>query len=81
MSQYFNLTRFGRLLRKHTAEHWKTYLMSAAVLLGGMVLVLGFITYLNSGRLNQQMQGIFFTMFVLAAGRLTALCELSANMS
>ncbi|AMR26446.1 hypothetical protein A0257_04555 [Hymenobacter psoromatis] len=68
MSQYINLARFGRLLRKHTAEHWKTYLMSAAVLLGGMVLVLGFITYLNSGRLNQQMQGVFFTMFVLAAG-------------
>ena len=68
MSQHFNLARFGRLLRKHTAEHWKTYLMSAAVLLGGMLLVLGFITYLNGGRLNPQMQGIFFTMFVLAAG-------------
>lgn len=68
MSQYFNLARFGRLLRKHTAEHLPTYAMSAAVLLGGMVLVLGFITYLNNGRLNEQMQGIFFTMFLLAAG-------------
>ena len=68
MNQYVNPTRFGRLLRKHTTEYWQTYLMSAAVLLGGMVLVLSFITYLNHNNLNEQLQGVFFMMFVLAAG-------------
>ena len=67
MSHYFNPTRFFRLLRKHTAEHWKTYLMSAAVLLGGMLLVMGFMTYL-SNPLNLQLQRVFFTLFLLAAG-------------
>lgn len=68
MNQHFNLTRFTRLLRKHTAEHLLSYAMGAAVLLGGMLVVMGFVTYLNSGRLNPQMQAVFFTMFLLAAG-------------
>jgi hypothetical protein len=68
MNQHFNLTRFTRLLRKHTAEHVTSYALGAAVLLGGMLIVMGFITFLNSNRLNPQMQAVFFTIFLLAAG-------------
>ena len=68
MNQYFNLMRFGRLLRKHTAEYWKMYCMSAAVLLGGILIVMGFLTYLNHNRLDVNMQAIFLLLFLLAAG-------------
>jgi hypothetical protein len=68
MSQHFNLTRFGRLLRKHTAEYWKTYLMSTAVLLGGLVVVLGGLTYLTRRPLEREPQILLFVFILLAAG-------------
>lgn len=67
MNQYFNLTRFGRLLRKHTAEHIKSYALGAAVLLGGMLAVMGFLAYLGGG-LSHQQQEILFILSMLAAG-------------
>ncbi len=72
MSQYFNLTRFGRLLRKHTAESWKTYVLGAAVLLGGLLLLLGFFTYIQHRPLNQATQAILFELLLLGAGCLFA---------
>jgi hypothetical protein len=68
MNQYFNLTRFGRLLRKHTAEYMKTYAMSAAVLLGGLLLLLGFCTYIQHRPLNEAMQAVLFSLCLLGAG-------------
>lgn len=68
MSRYFNSTRFGRLLRKHTAENLTRYLLSAGVLLGGMVLVMGSISYLQGSPPNNIIQKIFFGLFLLAAG-------------
>ena len=38
MNNTFNIGRFGRLLAKHTIEHYKSYLMSVLVLLGVMLL-------------------------------------------
>ncbi len=67
MNQYFNPTRFGRLLRKHTVEHVKTYALGASVLLGGMLAVMGFLAYVGGG-LSQQQQAILFMLFLLAAG-------------
>lgn len=67
MNQHFNLTRFGRLLRKHTAEHFTSYALGTGVLLGGMLAVMGFLAYLGGG-LSQQQQVILFTLFLLAAG-------------
>lgn len=67
MSQLFNLARFGRLLRKHAAEQLPTYALGAAVLTGGILVVLGFLAYIQGG-LSHGQQGILFTLLLLAAG-------------
>jgi len=67
MNQYFNLTRFGRLLRKHTVEHFKSYTLGAGVLLGGMLAVMGFLAYVQGG-LSHGQQAILFVLFLLALG-------------
>jgi hypothetical protein len=67
MNQFFNLARFGRLLRKHTAEQLLTYALGAAVLTGGILVVLGFLAYIQGG-LSHGQQGILFTLMLLAAG-------------
>ncbi|TVT39201.1 hypothetical protein FNT36_16200 [Hymenobacter setariae] len=68
MNQYFNLARFGRLLRKHTLEHIKGYAISVAVLAGGIAVVLGSLTYLRHWPLDHEMQLILFIFGLLAAG-------------
>jgi hypothetical protein len=70
MNQHFNLTRFGRLLRKHTAEHLPGYLMSTAVLAGGVLVVLGALTYLTRRPLERELQIVLFLFGLLAAGAL-----------
>lgn len=67
MNQSFNLARFGRLLRKHTAEYFMSYALGAGVLLGGMLAVMGFLAYVGGG-LSHDQQEILFTLFLLAAG-------------
>ncbi len=67
MNQFFSLPRFGRLLRKHTAEQLSTYALGAAVLTGGILVVLGFLAYVGGG-LSRLQQGILFTLMLLAAG-------------
>jgi len=68
MHNLFSLPRFMRLFRKHTAEHWKSYLMGAGVLAGALLLVLSFLTYVNGGAPNVRAQAAFFAMFLLGAG-------------
>lgn len=68
MNQYFSLTRFGRLLRQHATENLKTYALGAAVLLGGLLLLLGFCTYIQHLALNESMQSMLFAMCLLAVG-------------
>ena len=68
MSQYFNLTRFGRLFRKHTAEHLRSYFMSTVVLLGGIGLVLGYVAYLSPQALEPSLQGVVFILGLLSSG-------------
>jgi hypothetical protein len=68
MSQHFNPTRFGRLLRKHTTEHLPSYAMSTAVLAGGVLVVLGALTYLTRRPLQSDLQAILFLFGLLAAG-------------
>jgi len=72
MSQYVNLTRFGRLVRKHLAEHAMSYLLSAAVLLGGLLVLLGFLTYIQHRPLNESLQAVLFMLCLLGAGSLFA---------
>ncbi|WP_223649534.1 hypothetical protein [Hymenobacter psoromatis] len=68
MSQLFNPTRFGRLVRKHASEHARTYLMSAAVLLGGVVVVLGGLTYATRRPLENELQTLLFMVGLWTAG-------------
>ena len=68
MNQHFNLSRFGRLFGRHTAEHLPAYLMSAAVLGGGMLLIMGFLAYLNGSPPSLSTQGILLALFLLGAG-------------
>ncbi|GAB3291497.1 hypothetical protein ACFQT0_10850 [Hymenobacter humi] len=68
MNQHFNLSRFGRLLRKHTAEHLRSYLMSTAVLAGGLIVVLCGLTYITHRPLNIQVQTVLYMFLLLAAG-------------
>lgn len=67
MNQYFSLARFGRLLRKHFAEHLTSYGLSASVLLGGLLAVLGFLSYVQGG-LSASQQGVLFAFGLLGAG-------------
>ena len=68
MSQLFSFARFGRLFRKHTAEHGRGYLMSTVVLLGGIGLVLGYMAYLNPMAMSSSAQAIVFIMGLLSSG-------------
>ncbi|MGI4833537.1 MAG: hypothetical protein ACRYFK_08765 [Janthinobacterium lividum] len=80
MNQYFNLARFGRLLRKHAAEHAPAYALSSIVLLGGLLAVLGFLSYVGGGPPSQSGQAALFTLGLVAAGSFfasTALAEYS----
>jgi len=68
MNNIFNLTRFGRLLIKHTFEHYKSYLMSLAVLFGVMLLGGCFIVYMLDAPMTIGMQTALFTSILLLAG-------------
>ncbi|MGI4863309.1 MAG: hypothetical protein ACRYFZ_05250 [Janthinobacterium lividum] len=68
MNQHFSLTRFGRLLRKHTTEYLPSYLMSAAVLAGIILVVLGSLTYLTHRPLEREVQIVLFEFGLLAFG-------------
>ena len=68
MSQLFDFSRFGRLFRKHTAEHLRSYFMSTVVLLGGIGLVLGYVAYLSPQALDPSLQGIVFILGLLSSG-------------
>ena len=67
MNQFFSLSRFGRLLRKHTTENLASYALGAAVLLGGMLVVLGFVSYVGGG-VSHAGQAVLFILFLMGAG-------------
>ena len=81
MNQYFSPARFGRLLRKHLAEHAAAYALSSIVLLGGLLAVMSFLSYMSGGDgLSQSGQVALFTLGLLGAGSFfasTALAEYS----
>jgi hypothetical protein len=67
MNLFFNPTRFGRLLRKHTSENLLSYGLGAAVLLGGMLVVMGFLSYIGGG-ISHVGQGVLFILLLMGAG-------------
>jgi hypothetical protein len=66
MNELFSLRRFARLFVKHTAEHYRVYLMSVGVLAG--VLILGgfflFIVAPDTPGVNFQTGSYVILMFV-----------------
>ena len=71
-NQVFDFGRLSRLFSRHTAEHLRGYLMTAAVGAGGMLLLMGFVTYLQRSALAPGGQGAFFVVFLLGGGSIFA---------
>jgi hypothetical protein len=68
MNNTFEMSRFARLYKKHTVEHLKNYLLSAAVLAGLLFVWLGFMSYTHSGKLSIRDQSVTFVFFFLLCG-------------
>jgi len=68
MNNIFNLTRFCRLFVKHTVEHYKSYLMSLAVLIGVMILGGSFLVYMIEAPIDRGFQTAIFSMILFLAG-------------
>ncbi len=69
MNNIFNINRFCRVFIKHTAEHFKSYLMSLTVLIGVMLLGGCFITYMIfDSFMPIAMQSVLFMSILLLAG-------------
>jgi hypothetical protein len=68
MNNLFNLKRFSRLFVKHTAEHYKSYLMALIVLIGVMVLGGSFLVYMIPGSMDTGMQSVLFSGILFLAG-------------
>jgi len=68
MSRYFNFRRFGLLFKKHLAEQYKAYFMSFVVLTGVLTLGLGFLAFVQSGPINNDMQILLYTLPMFLTG-------------
>jgi hypothetical protein len=66
MNQTFNLKRFSLLFVKHTADHYKQYLMAFLVLTGMLILTLVFTAVDDEDRLAYQT--LVFGFFFITAG-------------
>ncbi|MBS1532990.1 MAG: hypothetical protein JSU01_22005, partial [Bacteroidetes bacterium] len=70
MNNFFNFRRFSRLFVKHTAEHYRTYLMSAAVLAGVLLLGGSFLFFIVPDLPDAGLQTAIFVVVLLVAGTL-----------
>jgi hypothetical protein len=68
MNNFFSMKRFSRLFVKQTTEHYRTYLMSAAVLAGVMLLGGSFIFFVIPEPPDTGMQTAMFVILMLIAG-------------
>jgi hypothetical protein len=69
MNNIFNIIRFCRVFIKHSAEHYKSYLMSLTVLIGVMLLGGSFMTYMiPGGFMDKGLQSVLFMSILLLAG-------------
>jgi hypothetical protein len=74
MNNTFNSQRFARLFKKHTIEHFHSYLLSIAVIFGASLLLLEFFAFIRHGVLQDTMQsGIFVTILLLVGSIYTSL--------
>ncbi|MEO3405452.1 hypothetical protein AAFN85_16195 [Mucilaginibacter sp. CAU 1740] len=68
MSDFFSLSRFGRLFVKHSKEYYTRYLMSAVVLIGVMVMGGGFLVYLINTSLDSIFQILIYVWLLMLGG-------------
>lgn len=68
MNNTFSFTRFFRLFAKHTREQWRTYLMSAAVLIGILIILFSLFAYSNNGAVPVKFQIVYFFIFLIFSG-------------
>ncbi|HKG05218.1 MAG TPA: hypothetical protein VKB19_02100 [Pedobacter sp.] len=68
MNNIFSFRRFGMLMGKHTAEYYRTYLMSFGVLAGLMAIIGGFIFYVSNGGVGPKFQFAIFVFPYLLSG-------------
>jgi len=68
MNNFFSLRRFLRLFVKHTAEHYRAYLMSVAVLAGVMLLGGWFLFFIILDAPDAGLQTAIFVILMLIAG-------------
>jgi len=68
MNNFFRLKRFRRLFVKQTTEHYRTYLMSVAVLAGVMLLGGSFLFFMLSDPPDTGMQTAMFVILMQIAG-------------
>lgn len=73
MNQVFNLNRLLLLFKKHTADNYKTYLMSFFVLFGLMFLIMSYVAYMTGGKISDKAQiPIFGFLFLLSGAIFTS---------
>jgi len=68
MNNTFDYARFGKLFRKHTVENYKSYLMSAGVLCGCIILFYSYLFSVDKKGGSFEIQMIAFVVFYLAGG-------------
>ena len=68
MNETFNFRRFQKLFVKHTADHYRSYLMSIAVVAGVLILGGSFITYFVMGLISPGAQLVLFFSLLALAG-------------
>jgi hypothetical protein len=70
MNNFFSFQRFSRLFVKHTAEHYRIYLMSIAVLAGVLLLGGSFLFFVVPDPPDIGLQTAMFVVLMLIAGTL-----------
>jgi hypothetical protein len=68
MRDIFNINRFIMLFKKHTIEHYKSYAMSLLVLMGVLLLGIGYISYMQDGPIEVPIQIAGFGITLLLSG-------------
>jgi len=72
MNNFFNLQRFSRLFIRHTAEHYRPYLMSVGVLAGVLLLGGSFLFFVVSEPPDTGLQTAIFVVLLLVSGTIFA---------
>ncbi len=70
MNQQFSITRFGRLFAKHTAEHYRAYLMSFLVVLGSLFIFFAFRNVMTQRPMEIRDQVMTFGFTFILTGSL-----------